>query len=914
MRVMRGAECGTDHKLVRGKLKLRIKRKMRATGTKVPKRIDVSKLQSLEMQESLSNTFENVEFDGTWDQFKTKVYEVGVDVLGLRTRIHRDWFDENDAAITKLLEEKNQLHQKLLNTTGASRVAAEKCFKEAKASLQTKIRQMKNQWWSGVSADMQNAYNQKNSKALYSLIKQVFGPQRSTVSPLKSKDGEVLIKDTDGIMARWTEHFKDLFYNPSVVDEDIINGLPQREIIAEMMTIPDLEEIKTTIRKVNTGKAPGLDGIPVELLRFGGDNLAAAVHTFILHAWEGNHVPQDWVDAILLSLFKRKGSKSECGDHRGISLLEAVGKVFAKLLLNCLLEWVCPTVIPESQCGFRAGCGTMDMIFSVRQLQEKCIEQRVPLYQVFVDLTKAFDTVNRSALWIILGKLGCPPEFVNMFKQLHRDMKAQVNFNGSLSNPIAVDNGVKQGDIPAPTLFSIYFAVALGYAFQDCDRAVYIRFRTTGKVFNLRRFSAKSKTFQALVREFLYADDADLVAHSEEDMQVIMDHLSTACTAFGLTISLKKTEVMYSPAVGQVYAEPNIFVQGKRLKVADSFVYLGSTISRDGTLDAEINQRIAKASVAFGKLEDRVWSDRGITINTKLSVYKACVLTALLYGSETWTTYRRHLKLLEKFHQNCLRRILNIKWTSHTPDTVVLQRARCCSVEKGVILNQMRWAGHVVRMEDFRLPKQMFYGELTTGKRPQHKPRKRFKDVIKDNLKALELDVDDWESSAENRAAWRKSIKEGCENFEQKRVEHATLKRALRKQEENELTADVVRDLKCETCGRILLSRAGYVNHLKSHENRQDQDAYKDVLPPRPADHTCLICGLVCKSAGGLTRHTKIHKDVPVATMTTQPIGSKVGKFKCHICHRCCNSEAGLKSHLRAHGREASTVEEMAIF
>ena len=119
--------------------------------------------------------------------------------------------------------------------------------------------------------------------------------------------------------------------------------------------------------------------------------------------WHGDPVPQDWVDGIMLPLYKGKGSKTNCGDYRGISLLEAVGKVFSKVLSNRLIKWICPNVIPESQCGFRTGRGTMDMIFSARQFM-KCIEQRVPLYQVFVDLTKAFDTVNRSALWIVLGE------------------------------------------------------------------------------------------------------------------------------------------------------------------------------------------------------------------------------------------------------------------------------------------------------------------------------------------------------------------------------------------------------------------------------------------------------------------------------------------------------------------------------
>ena len=84
-------------------------------------------------------------------------------------------------------------------------------------------------------------------------------------------------------------------------------------------------------------------------------------------------------------------------------------------------------------------------------------------------------------------------------------------------------------------------------------------------------------------------------------------------------------------------------------------------------------------------------------------------------------------------------------------------------------------------MGDGRLPEQLFYGQLTRGKRPQHKPRKRFKDVMKSNLKKLEIDVDDWEALTKNRVSWRRHIRERCSSFERKRVEHAELKRALRK-------------------------------------------------------------------------------------------------------------------------------------
>ena len=85
---------------------------------------------------------------------------------------------------------------------------------------------------------------------------------------------------------------------------------------------------------------------------------------------------------------------------------------------------------------------------------------------------------------------------------------------------------------------------------------------------------------------------------------------------------------------------------------------------------------------------------------------------------------------------------------------------------------------------------------------------------MKSNLKELEIDVDDWEALTKHRASWRKLIRERCSRFERKRMEPAELKRALRKQDDSVFPADVMNKLKCSVCGRLLLSKAGLVNHL----------------------------------------------------------------------------------------------------
>ena len=190
------------------------------------------------------------------------------------------------------------------------------------------------------------------------------------------------------------------------------------------------------------------------------------------------------------------------------------------------------------------------MIFAARQLQEKCLEQNQDLYTTFVDLTKAFDTLNREGLWKIMKKFGCPAKFITIVRQFHDGMKAHVLDNGDTSAPFSITNGVKQGCVLALTLFSMVFLAMLADANRNNEEenSIQIKYRTDGGIFNLRRLQAKTKVKETSVSNFLFADDAPLNAASEVKMQRNMNYFSEACNNFGLTISTVKTEVMYQPA------------------------------------------------------------------------------------------------------------------------------------------------------------------------------------------------------------------------------------------------------------------------------------------------------------------------------------------------------------------------------
>ena len=268
------------------------------------------------------------------------------------------------------------------------------------------------------------------------------------------------------------------------------------------------------------------------------------------------------------------------------------------------------------------------------------------------------------------------------------------------------------------------------------------------------------------------------------------------------------------------YTEPFITVNGKNLTVADKFIYLGSTLSRSVRIDEEVSYRIARACSAFSRLRKRVWERRGISLPTKLKVYRAVILPSLLYASETWTVYSRHARQLNSFHMRCLRNLLHIKWQDKVPDTEVLQRARMESIHATLKRSQLRWTGHVHRMPDERLPKRLLYGELLVGKRSHGGQRKRFKDTLKASLKCCGISPDTWEESAEDRTAWRTMVRAGVSGYESRRVDKQKQKRKCRKDRASIITEpSPLPAFACPHCTRLFRAKIGLFSHLRTHKN-----------------------------------------------------------------------------------------------
>ncbi|BHF61198.1 hypothetical protein SprV_0100417100 [Sparganum proliferum] len=626
-------------------------------------------------------------------------------------------------------------------------------FYRSRRHLQQRLREMQNAWTARKAEAIQGYADRNEWTNFFAAIKAVYGPPTKGTAPLLSADGSTLLTEKTQILQRWAEHFRDVLNRPSAISDAAIDRLPQVETNVDLDLPPSLQETIRAVQQLSSGKASGSDAIPAEVYKHGGPQLMDHLTALFQEMWRQVEVPQNFKDATIVHLYKRKGNRQVCDNHRGISLLNIVGKIFARIFLNRLNNHLEQGLLPESQCGFRRHRGTTDMIFAARQLQEKCQEMRTHLYSTFVDLTKAFDTVNREGLWKIMQKFGCPERFIEMVRQLHDGMMARVTDNGAVSGAFAVTNGVKQGCVLAPTLFSLMFSAMLMDAYRDERPGIRIAYRTDGHLLNQQRIHFQSRVSTTTVRELLFADDCALKTTSEEEMQRSMDLFSAACENFGLVINTQKTVVMHQPPPNSATPPnapppPQISANGTQLQVVENFPHLGSTFSRSTKIDDEIARRISKATQAFGRLKNTVWNRHGLQLSTKLKMYKAVILPTLLYGAETWAVYTKQAHRLNHFHLSCLRRILRLSWQDRIPDTGVLERTGILSIYTMLRQMQLRWSGHLVRMDDERLPKRLFYGDVATGSRRQGGQIRRYKDTLKSSLKRLQINPTNWEDLA----------------------------------------------------------------------------------------------------------------------------------------------------------------------
>ncbi|PFX14558.1 Craniofacial development protein 2 [Stylophora pistillata] len=306
-------------------------------------------------------------------------------------------------------------------------------YQNVQSAAQAKIRRMKDKWWKEKARLMQSAANKNDMRTFYKKLKAIHGPCFKGMPAVRSSDGRIILNDPTRIKERWAEHFEQLLNRPFHIANAVLDDLPSRPTL-ECLSLPiTLDEVTNAISVLKNGKASGCDSIPPEVFN--------------------------------------KDERADCNNHRGISLLCIAGKILARIIVRRATA-LAEEVNPESQYGYRENGSTVDMLFEARKVQAKCREQKRDLYIIFVDLTKAFDSVSRTGLWMLLHRVGFTEKVTNTIRSFHDGLQARVVDGGLESAPFDVGNGVKQGCVFAPLLFSIVVAAVIYDAFHNCENGI----------------------------------------------------------------------------------------------------------------------------------------------------------------------------------------------------------------------------------------------------------------------------------------------------------------------------------------------------------------------------------------------------------------------------------------------------------
>ncbi|BHF63727.1 hypothetical protein SprV_0200672100 [Sparganum proliferum] len=210
-------------------------------------------------------------------------------------RQHQNWFDDNDAAISNLLAEKDR-------PTDDNKVA----FYHSRSLVQQRLREMQDAWTARKAEEIQGYADRNEWKNFFSAIKAVHGPPTTGTASLLSADGSTLLSEETQILQRWAEHLRGVPSRSPTISDAAIACLLQVETSVDTDLPPSLYETIKAVQQLSSRKVPGSDAIPAEIYKHGGPQLTDHLTTLFQEIWRQEGIPKDFKNATVVHLYKRK--------------------------------------------------------------------------------------------------------------------------------------------------------------------------------------------------------------------------------------------------------------------------------------------------------------------------------------------------------------------------------------------------------------------------------------------------------------------------------------------------------------------------------------------------------------------------------------------------------------------------------
>lgn len=353
-------------------------------------------------------------------------------------------------------------------------------------------------------------------------------------------------------MSDHARHFGATFgASPRIQPQENIHD-PVLEDAVNMFT---LDEVKRALEWAAVGKTPGCDGIHGEFWRYGADSLARPIHRLFNQLYTECTIIEEWKEAIIVPIFKKKGDANDAKNYRPIALTCVIRRIYERLLNNRLLRF--NEMLSPFQAGFRKNRNTLQQVYNLSEIQHHHPE----LHTIFIDIKTAYDSVNRNILWQKLNdEFRIPLHLIKNLQALFDNNRSTLVINGTKSEPIPNLRGLLQGSSLSPMLFNFYINSLLK-SFDDLDD------------------SLKVNTHGIVTNHLFFADDGNIHALCLKILKKLLNMVESWAIHHDLELSASKS--VYLGPASEIESR-TLRLYGTSLEKVLEFEYLGVIMDMDG--------------------------------------------------------------------------------------------------------------------------------------------------------------------------------------------------------------------------------------------------------------------------------------------------------------------------------------------
>jgi exonuclease III len=449
-----------------------------------------------------------------------------------------------------------------------------------------------------------------------------------------------------------------------------------------------IDELMYALRKAKNGKASGPDGIPNELYKNLTESGKRDLLEVMNNIFSSEAVPKEWGESTTVMVYK-KGDTADPINYRPISLLNVSMKLFMHIITNRISRWAAnKQILPEEQAGFRANRGCDEQIFNLNAAIQLGTRNKKKVFALFIDFKRAFPSLPHVQLWTKLYQIGVSAKIIRILQTLYSEASTKIRLSEGFSNNIPITEGVLQGCVASPLLFTLYISDVI-----EIIKASGISGVPIGDQFTLHML--------------LFADDMVLLASTPRALQLKINVIMRYFEGLGLHINITKTKIVIFQRGGQ-RSSPQVFKYGEsNIEIVKEYQYLGVIFSNSCVFRKAAEFAKRKGLKAVGSMWKLFCQGRINRWETQKLLFNSLVTSTVLYSGHVWAW--QYSDILEKVQSRFIRRLFHLGFK--TPTYVMRLETNSTKIQHTLGKLIINFVIRILSMENSRIAK-ICYVEL----------------------------------------------------------------------------------------------------------------------------------------------------------------------------------------------------------